>query len=202
MIENPYQAPDAFSAPSLPERYVQQQNALEIRQAHIKHEASVKSIGTLYYIGTIFLTLGIVAQIVSAVGQISSSPSADVSAMGAHVGEAIVMIVILGAIAALQGVAGYGIRNLKPWGRIVGIVLSAIGLLAIPVGTIISAYILYLLVSRKGGMVFSPEYKEIIAATPGVKYKTSLIVWIILGIFVLGVIGVFVAGFLKASGVF
>ena len=53
---------------------------------------------------------------------------------------------------------------------------SVIGLLAIPVGTIISGYFLYLLLSKKGTVIFSPQYKQIIAATPHIKYKTSKIV--------------------------
>lgn len=201
MSENPYQAPEAFSIPGLPAGYIQQESALTIRQAHIKHEASVKSIGTLYYIGTVLLGLGLLVQIAQAVGFVINS-SSDVSAMASGLGKTVVMIVILGLLAAIQGVCGYGIRNLKSWGRIMGIVLGAIGLIGFPVGTIISAYILYLLISRKGGMVFSAEYKEIIAATPEVKYKTSIIVWIILGIIVLGVIGVVIAAALKAMRAF
>ena len=181
---------------------MQQDSALAIRQAHIKHEASVKSIGTLYYLAVIGLLIAMFGGIMALVEESRRIEGADLAALAHAVGGTLVTLFICAALAALHGVAGYGIRNLKPWGRIVGIVLSAIGLLAIPVGTIISAYILYLLISRKGRMVFSPGYKEIIAATPGVKYKTSPVVWILLGLIVLGVIGVFVAGFLKASGVF
>jgi flagellar basal body-associated protein FliL len=43
-------------------------------------------------------------------------------------------------------------------------------------------------------MVFSPDYRRIITETPHVKYKTSIAVWIILGVFiliiVLGLIGI------------
>ena len=75
-------------------------------------------------------------------------------------------------------------RALKSWGRIVGCILSGLGLLNFPVGTLINAYILYLFLSKKGRMVFSAEYKDIIAATPDVKYRTSILVWIFLGILV------------------
>ena len=33
--------------------------------------------------------------------------------------------------------------------------------------------------SEKGNVVFSDHYKEVIAATPHVRYKTSIIVWIL-----------------------
>lgn len=37
-------------------------------------------------------------------------------------------------------------------------------------------------------MVFSPEYKAVIAATPDVKYKTSKVFWIIPGVILLFII--------------
>ena len=44
---------------------------------------------------------------------------------------------------------------------------------------------LYLMVSTKATMIFSPRYKEIVAATPHVKAKTSPIVWALLIILIL-----------------
>ena len=55
-------------------------------------------------------------------------------------------------------------------------------------GTLIGFYMLYLLLSKKGTMVFSPEYKEIIAQTPHMKYKTSPVVWIALGLIVAAIV--------------
>jgi len=54
-------------------------------------------------------------------------------------------------------------------------------LIGFPIGTLIHGYILYLYWGTKGRKVFSPEYKQIIAGTPHVKYKTSIIIWILLG---------------------
>ena len=75
-------------------------------------------------------------------------------------------------------------RALRPWGRIVGCVLSGLGLLGFPIGTAINAYILYLFLSKKGRTVFAPEYQAVIAATPDVKYRTSILVWIFLALLV------------------
>ena len=53
---------------------------------------------------------------------------------------------------------GLGLRRLRPWARLGAPILSGIGLLAFPLGTIINAYILYLVLSAKGPAVFlSPE---------------------------------------------
>ena len=62
--------------------------------------------------------------------------------------------------------------------------MSVVGLIGFPIGTLISGYILYLLWGKKGRVIFSPEYQAVIAATPHVKYKTSIVVWILLGLVV------------------
>ena len=146
-----------------------------IRRAHINHEASIKAVGMLYYLGGAMLTIGAVISLRGA----GSEPAALVTAL------------LLLAIAVAQFFAGWGVRALRAWGRITGCVISAIGLIGFPIGTLINAYILYLLLSKKGRTIFSPEYQAIVAATPHLKYKTSIIVWIflalILGLIVIGI---------------
>ena len=104
------------------------------------------------------------------------------------------------ALGILGFWVGYGIRKLSPAARMVAGVLTginlAISIFGLPtsvVAILINTYILSLLFSKKGAMVFSAPYKDIIAATPHVKYKTSMIVWIILGLIVLLVVGGVVA---------
>lgn len=80
---------------------------------------------------------------------------------------------------------GYGLRRLRKWARIPTGILSGLGLLAFPIGTLINAYILYLLFCQKGKMVFSDEYRAVIEQTPHIKYRTSIIVWIVLGLLLL-----------------
>ena len=76
---------------------------------------------------------------------------------------------------------GIAIRRLRKWSRVVATIFACIGLLGFPVGTLISAYILYLLLSAQGTMVFSSEYQQIIAETPHVKYQSSKAVkWILI----------------------
>ena len=84
---------------------------------------------------------------------------------------------------------------MKKWARIPTGILSGIGLLAFPIGTLINAYVLYLIFSAKGKMVFSDEYRAVIEQTPHIKYRTSIIVWIVLGLLLLliafGIFGAF-----------
>ena len=176
--ENPYQtplAPDpgftpAGDIPGSPE---------DIRRKHLGHEASVKSIGLLYYLSggcLMLIPIGILAECLT---------------KRASTHDLLPAAVLLG-MAAPQIAVAAGLRRFKSWSRVGGIILGAIGLLAFPVGTLIGGYIIYLLVCAKGSVIFSPEYKEIIAATPHLKRKTSVIIWVLLAIalLVLGGVGV------------
>ena len=157
---NPY-APPAARVDDAPAN----SEAEAIRRAHINHEASIKAVGLLYYLGGVAVTIAGVASLAGA-GR----------AYGAGMAAGLV------AVGAAQFFAGYGVRALRPWGRIVGTILSVIGLVGFPVGTLVNLYILYLYFSKKGRTVFSPDYQDVIAATPHVKYKTSIVVWIVLAL--------------------
>lgn len=169
MNDNPYQAPETFDLPQ-----VQITDAEAIREAHLKTEASIKSIGILYWLAASALVIASLPIITTT----SSEEGSTVLATG-------VALLIVGI---LQFVVGFEIRKLKSWARSAAGIMSGIGLLGFPVGTVINAYILFLLFGKKGQMVFSTDYKEIMAATPHIKYKTSKWVWIIL-IFVVLFIG-------------
>lgn len=169
MSENPYTAPQLYETPAL-----QVTAAEEIRRAHIGHEASVKSVGFLYILGALFAGLGAIAAFVGMLADKDLSRSESDMMVGILPG------VIFAAVTIGYAFTGSAIRKLKPWTRIVVGIFSGLGLIAFPLGTLINGYILYLFFGKKGKMVFTPEYKDIIAATPHVKYKTSKWVWIVL----------------------
>lgn len=155
--------------------------AEEIRREHIKHETSVRAIGLLYYLsGGVMLVLSI--------AMLGGSFSGT-ALQGLTVGLGVLYL----GLGALMLVVARGVRKLAPWARIATIVLAAIGLLGFPVGTLFNAYILYLVLSKKGKRIFEDDYRDIIEATPHIKYRTSIIVWIVLGIVVLGLVGLIAA---------
>ncbi|MEM9185281.1 MAG: hypothetical protein AAGB00_02145 [Planctomycetota bacterium] len=154
-----------------------------VRRDLIGHEASVRSMGLLYMIGFVGAALAAVGCLVA--GSIALANGAGPSEGGVILGIAAGAV----AFAALYYWIGMGLRRLNPQVRIPAIILSAIGLLGFPIGTLISGYFLYLLCSNKGERVMSPEYQEIIAATPHIKYKTSVIAWVFLGLFAVLVLG-------------
>jgi hypothetical protein len=158
--------------------------AEEIRREHIKHETSIRSVGILYYLsGGLMSVLGI--------GMLGGFMGGE--ARGPMAGLGVVYL----AIGALMLFLARGVRKLQPWARTTTIVLAAIGLLGFPTGTVINAYILYLMLAKKGKRVFEDDYKDIIADTPHVKYRTSIVVWIVLGILVLAFVGLIVAATLR-----
>lgn len=145
-------------------------DALEIRNAHIKHEASLRSVGILYYLGAFFTLFGGLSFLFT----LANSPS-DLSSTGMD-GFFIGIMVFYIILGVFMIIVGRGFRKLKRWVRVAGSILSGLGLLSIPIGTIINGYILYLIWSQKGKMILSEEYQDVIAATPEVKYKTSPLV--------------------------
>jgi hypothetical protein len=173
---NPYQAPtarvDDVSDSVNPQ-------AESIRREHINHEASIKAVGTLYYLSTLVLAVGGLA--------IFFLPGAFAGARMADAVPAAIMVVL--AVALL--LVGRGLRKLQPWVRIPTVLLSILGLLGFPIGTLINGYIIWLILSKKGRLVLSPEYAAIVEATPQVKYRTSIVVWILLGLLVLLVVAAF-----------
>jgi hypothetical protein len=86
---------------------------------------------------------------------------------------------------------------LRIWARVPAIILAVIGLLGFPIGTLLNAYVLWLLASRKGRMVLSAEYASIVEATPHMKYRTPIVLWILLGVIVLLVVVLFVAALVR-----
>lgn len=160
----------------------------DIRNEHIKHEAAARGASVVYVVGPIILVGNGILFVLQAAAPRSAG--------------AITVLVVLFVIGVPQLAAGVGMWRLKPWARPTAGMVAALSCLVLPfspvvalfaflgpmiflIGIIINGFILYLLFSKKGKMVFSPEYQEVIAQTPHIKYRTSIIVWIILAAFLI-----------------
>lgn len=157
-----------------------------VRNEHLKHEASIQSIGSLYYVGGAAVVFASLALFVAGLGADRNGPE---SSVGMLLGGG-----FLGFLGAIQLWTAHGLRRLKPTARVPATLLSCLGLLGFPVGTLINGYILYLLHSKKGRTVMTVEYAQVIAQTPHIKYKTSIIVWIFLGLVVALLLAGIIAG--------
>jgi len=167
MDKNPYAPPESNVDKEVDE-------PTRLREQHITHEASIQSIGGFYYLGALIF---IIMLIFAFSTKSSQQLYADFGKLGAWV-----------LLAMTLMVAGFGIRQLKPWSRIPTTIFCLIGLIGFPLGTVVNSYFLYLLYSPKGRMIFSEEYAQIIRDTPQVKYKTSPIVKIFFALFILLII--------------
>jgi hypothetical protein len=182
---NPYEATE-FTSDESPLSEIPS-NAEAIRKEHLNHEASIRAIGMLYMLGAVLVILGGAALLTRG---ILLRPTGE---------DAIVIVAfcfINMALGAVQFVIGRGLRNFGKSARIGGIVLSCIGLLAVPIGTLISGYFVYLLAGRKGQYIFSDEYQAIRLATPQIVYRTSMIVWVLAALLVLLLIIALIGGIL------
>ena len=123
-------------------------------QTHVKVLGVIYlAFGALMLLAALFLavTLGGVAGIVGATAEPDDAAIA-IPVLG-FAGTALAGF--LGIFSLPSLITGYGLLNLKPWARIVGIVLSAISLINIPIGTIIGAYGLWVLLSKETEQLFN-----------------------------------------------
>ena len=99
------------------------------------------------------LMLGVLASVVGASGE-----------EGAAIGAAFlgltgaVLSVVFGMLALPFGICGWGLLKLRPWARILGIILAAIALTHIPFGTLFGIYALIVL--------FQKDTEQLFAAAP------------------------------------
>ncbi len=158
---NPFAAPETMTYPGDSDT----RPVVAIRQQHLSHEASVQSIGMLYLLACLLCSLSSVIFLIQV--RMQNAPEA---------------VMVLGTVLLMVGIGlgfiGVGVRRLQGWTRIPVTLFSVLGLFLVPLGTIINGYILYLIYSSRGTVVFSDEYKEVIRQTPDIKYRTSVIVWI------------------------
>jgi len=184
-------------------------SAEAVRQAHLRHETSVKSIGRLHYLGAFIGLLAACGIIITA---LTFGFPGGAMRRGVMVGTGVFYL----ATGGLQLAIGIGLTRLQPWARWTDVVLTALGLIfyglgglmnvfvrgqasalvGLFVGSLILGYILYLLLSAKSSTIFSAEYKTIIAQTPHIKYRMSPVLKIFLVllivVFVIGIVGALV----------
>lgn len=175
---NPYAAPAAVVS----DIGIVDGQAEQVRAAHLRHEVALKSVGSLYWFGCLMLVVG-------SAGMLAALVVPGGSASSTHTDALAVIVAVYCALAVLFGVLGYGFRRLRPWIRIPATLVAVPGLFAIPLGTLIQAYILYLMFSAKGRVVLGSGYAGIVAATPHLRYRRTVGDWIALAIVVALIVG-------------
>ncbi len=180
--QNPYESPKSdistFPQPGQGEEGSSQ--AEQIRRGYLNHEANVRSVGLLFYVSTGFFSF-------AAIATLRYAPA---------------MAIRHFAFGIVAGFAGYGLRRLKSWARIPAAILIGLGLVNMAraltsspadalgngLGAAIYLYVLFLVWGTRGRYVCSDEYRAIVAQTPHIKYKPSIIVKICAGLLLLVVV--------------
>ena len=125
-------------------------------------------------LGVIYLAVGGLMLMAALFLVVAMGGAAGIVGATAEPEDAAIAIPVLGfagtALAAFLGmfslpslITGYGLMNFKPWARIVGIILSAISLINIPIGTIVGAYGLWVLLSKETEQLFNT--KPVVSST-------------------------------------
>ena len=215
MSDDPFRAPDdapnPFAAekpprfdptvnPYAPTSFVSETDGLELdveafRNRYLSHEASIKSVGILYMLpGILVMTFFVIFLLVAIVGALAG----NANGLGAVDAAGVIFFFVYGGFGALSYYAGWGIRRFQKGPKVIVTILSAIGLIGFPFGTLINGYILYLLHGENGKVVFSDRYQEVIRQTPHIKYKTSIVVKVfailLLVVIVMGIVAAVFAG--------
>jgi hypothetical protein len=70
-------------------------------------------------------------------------------------------------VSAVGIAAGIGVLNRKPWGRILTLIVSFFNLVRIPLGTILGAYSIWVLMNDEAIRSFAPHPQAPPPAVPG-----------------------------------
>ncbi len=141
-----------------------------LRQRHLMWEKCIRSIGVLFYLPAILLIHR------GALILTGNAPGAPKPAG-----------LFLAAFGVAFVLAGYGFRKLDPAFRYRGGILAGISLIIFavpqfgiffPAGIAICAYVLFLIFGPPGRKVYAADYQRAIIATPEIKAKPPVIVWV------------------------
>src|SRR5581483_2838450 len=177
--QNPFAAPQVTGAmdfATIPAVEGDLAQAESMRRMYLKHEASVKSIGWLYYLGSLG-NLGIAAVLVIGL----SAGRFDLGGTSGTINIGLALLIL--AIGVLAFLTAGWLRKLDSRARMgVGIVSGFALLSSFTSGSfwpaVISIYILWLVFSEKGKVVFSDRYRDVMRLTPHIKYRSP--VWLMI----------------------
>jgi hypothetical protein len=122
---------------------------------HVKVLAGFFAVfAALLLAGAFFLPL--IMGFVSTVVSTSNEPDAET--VGAFLGlTGAVLSVVVACLAVPFAICSYGLFNLRPWARIMGIILSAMCLISMPFGTLVGIYGLIVLFQKKTEELFAAQ---------------------------------------------
>jgi hypothetical protein len=117
-------------------------------------------------LGVLYLAISVLSLLAALFLLVVIGGIATVVGLAADPGDAVVAVPILGVVGtvvatvlialAVPGlVAGWGLLTFRPWARVLALVLSALNILNIPIGTALGIYGLWVLLHRETEPLFS-----------------------------------------------
>ena len=191
---NPYSAPTSADPSGVPPEVIDPE-AEAIRREHIGRESTVKAIGMGCYLVVFFMGLYAIAALGVSI-TIFNEPGPWPGQSDTRMVRGLIFAVSAPALAALTAwtfALARGLRRLRPGARRGSLVLLATLLLILTclvvAGSILApsrrapavacawavvlSTIFWLLMSAKVRTIFTPEYHDIVAMTPHIKYRSS-----------------------------
>lgn len=154
-MANPYAAPAGALAP------VDGSDMELERRDHRTHEARVRGLGVAWMVQGVVRVLGAVIPARAAWEQAESATSPGLWTTAG----------LMAAVGVATILSGVGVRRLQQWGWILGMLTSLVGLIYVPMGTVLSLWAMGLLLAPKGLRIFAPDYAELQAQTPDVSWE-------------------------------
>lgn len=176
----------------------------DIRRRLLSRESNIRAVGLLLLFSAVFQLLlgaGVIAMGVGdALGLLpepetieqSARQSSSERAIGAGIGGA--ALIALGVWFSWSGIL---LRKLMRSGRPAAYVYGILCLFGFPIGTLIGIAALTIISGRRASFILSPEYREIVAATPDIRAKLSIVTKVAIGLLV--VVVFFIGALLAAS---
>jgi hypothetical protein len=174
--ENPYAAPEVeLSGPLVAAIGDLAMTETEsIRHAHLTHESIIRLLGSLTCLaGAALVAFGATALGLSILATFNPN-LADLDEDG------MLWTKTFSGLILCQGVIvigiGLGLRQLRPWARWTESALMALQIVSTVyaqalLGAVVAVYILYVLHSARGRIVFSPRYQDAMVLTPHIRYR-------------------------------
>jgi hypothetical protein len=209
MTVDPYRPLESTTGQDRATPFSKVDDAAALRRAYVRHESNIKSIGQLCYLVAFFGGLGTLEFFLFAKGILESPPELNEIAPPELIQGLFWGMTLCFAILSLGHMAlGFGLNRLQSWARWTVVVLTVIslasgsllsliscltrpvaGLISLTAGGVINGLILYPLVSKGAGVVFSKTYRDAILKTPEIKSRMHWLLKSLIGLILVSVLG-------------
>jgi hypothetical protein len=108
-------------------------------------------------INALLLLLGLCGGVILVSIGLIPAAEGDATAFGVLSIIALVAVLFFGVLALPGILAGYGLLRRERWGQILALIVAILSLFNFPVGTLIGAYTLFVLLQNSATAYFAPE---------------------------------------------